>query len=190
MTYAQENKLEALCYFYIYVCKYPIEKVEKITKNERAIILAINIERAYEKKYGFGCQETLRKDVYQAIIEIVLEQQHSKACSYAYVMRIDENTIKVGKTNNIDKRMYQLKNQYPNIHLLKKYDFTNEEDAYMFEIILHRYFKMATVDSFIPQDRFLKKKIYEEEWKTLDALYKQMLSYSNETFQLINSALL
>lgn len=191
MTYAQENKTEALCFFYLNICHYPIKEVEEITKNEMAVVLACNIQNYYMNEYGVQFIDIMKKDIYQAIIELILEQQHTKKCSsYAYIIRIDENIIKVGKTNNVDRRMYELKRQYPNICLLKSYEFTNEEDAYIFEIILHRYFKIATVNSFIPQDRFLKKKIYEEEWEVLDSLYKQMLSYSNEAFQLINSALL
>ena len=189
MTYAQENRLEALCYFYFNMCGYSIEEVIKITKNKVALMSIRCIQCYYKDKYGIDYKEIMEKDIIHTIINIILEQQQGKKSSYAYVMRIDKNMIKVGKTNNINQRLCQLRQKYPDIYLLKSYEFKNEEDAYMFEIILHRYFKMSTANSFIPQDRFLCKQLFEEEWETLDMLYKQMMEYSDNSCKLINKFL-
>jgi excinuclease UvrABC nuclease subunit len=76
----------------------------------------------------------------------------------AYIIFLKEHDmIKVGKAKNFYARVNQLRNQYGEILPIHLFTFDNEEDAYMMEIVLHKYYKEKYPNSqFIPQDRFAK----------------------------------
>ena len=77
-----------------------------------------------------------------------------EACAYILFLE-DENMIKVGKTVDLKRRVRQLTDQYGNIEVLHTFGFNNEEDAYLMEVILHKYYKKYYKDcEFCPQDRF------------------------------------
>lgn len=76
------------------------------------------------------------------------------ACAYIISLE-DCGQLKVGKTKNYDERMYRLEKQYGEITPMITFDFDNEEDAYLMEVILHKFFKERYPEStFVPQDRF------------------------------------
>lgn len=77
--------------------------------------------------------------------------------AHAYVLWLEDcGMIKVGKTNNLKNRLRDLSKQYGMVKVLHVFDFSNEEDAYLMEVVLHKYYKKYYSDSvFIPQDRFL-----------------------------------
>jgi hypothetical protein len=78
------------------------------------------------------------------------------AQEFAYVVSIPkEKMIKVGKTCNLNRRMRELEREYETeIDLLQIFEFENAEDAYLMEVLLHKYFKKKYPKSFVPQDRF------------------------------------
>lgn len=78
----------------------------------------------------------------------------AEACAYIISLE-DCGQLKVGKTKNYDERMYRLEKQYGEITPMITFDFDNEEDAYLMEVILHKFFKERYPEStFVPQDRF------------------------------------
>lgn len=96
---------------------------------------------------------------YKEIFEVKAKRQitytsHEK--EFAYIAFLpEEQIIKVGKTCKIDRRINELKRQYQEEVILQHaFAFDNAEDAYLMEILLHKYFKTKYPDSFIPQDRF------------------------------------
>lgn len=90
---------------------------------------------------------------------------------FAYIAFLpEEQIIKVGKTCKIDRRISELKRQYQKEVLLQHvFAFDNAEDAYLMEILLHKYFKEKYPDSFIPQDRFSNARYEIEDIEILNA---------------------
>lgn len=80
---------------------------------------------------------------------------NSDACC-AYILLLEQcDLIKVGKAKNFKKRLASLRSQYGKITPLHLFEFDNEEDAYIMEVLLHKYYKEKYPNSnFIPQDRF------------------------------------
>lgn len=75
-------------------------------------------------------------------------------CSYILYLK-DLDMIKVGKAKDFKKRYKQLSREYGEVIPLHWFEFDNEEDAYIMEVILHKYYKEKYPNSnFIPQDRF------------------------------------
>lgn len=107
---------------------------DKVVKIQELIITSITIEN---KVYS---TEILSK---------------SNACC-AYILLLEHyDLIKVGKAKNFKKRLVSLRKQYGKITPLHLFEFDNEEDAYIMEIVLHKYYKkMYPNNNFIPQDRF------------------------------------
>lgn len=101
--------------------------------------------------------------------EKILEENHRRfliqitsgtlkyvACAYIVRFNSSQGIItKVGYTTNFKQRKYQLERKYGIIEPLDFYCFDNEEDGYMMEILLHKYFKEKEMKNFIPQDRFI-----------------------------------
>lgn len=75
---------------------------------------------------------------------------------YAYIIELPEQEmIKVGKTNCPTRRFYDLSKKYGLVEPIEIFEFDNTEDAFLMEVILHKYFKEIYPDSeFVPQDRF------------------------------------
>ena len=77
-----------------------------------------------------------------------------KPCAYIVFLK-DKNMIKVGKANRVSSRLNALSSRYGTVELVHAFPFENEEDAYIMEVILHKYYKENYPNSiFIPQDRF------------------------------------
>lgn len=70
------------------------------------------------------------------------------------VWLVKSNLIKVGKSSRLDARISELREQYGQTMLIKTFPFKSEEDAYLMEVLLHRYFKEMKDTTFFPQDRF------------------------------------
>ena len=95
--------------------------------------------------------------------------------SYGYIIKLNDlGMIKVGKTNNLKTRMKQLSKQYGSISIVHTFGFNNEEDAYIMEIILHKYFKEKYPNNFIPQDRFANATVTTEDIQTLENSAKKI----------------
>jgi hypothetical protein len=96
------------------------------------------------------------------------------ACAYIVELE-DYCLIKVGKAKNFNSRVSQLSRQYGKINPITNYYFDNEEDAYMMEVLLHKYFKEKYPNSsFIPQDRFEYIEITEEDQDNLTKIAQKI----------------
>ena len=75
---------------------------------------------------------------------------------FAYILYLkDCEMIKVGKSSRMEDRMRALEKQYGELEVLHAFEFYNTEDAYLMEVLLHKYFKEKyPFADFIPQDRF------------------------------------
>jgi hypothetical protein len=83
------------------------------------------------------------------------DNREYEACAYIVWLE-DCNTLKVGKTNNMNTRLTGLRSSYGSIKLLHTFGFDNEEDAYLMEVVLHKYYKKYYKEcAFVPQDRFV-----------------------------------
>lgn len=84
--------------------------------------------------------------------------------SICYLILLPNEVLKVGKTVNFEQRMNRLSSDYGKITPLLQAKFDNEEDAYLMEVILHKYFKEKYNDcEFFPQDRFRLKERWQDE---------------------------
>ena len=142
-TTGRKNNFERIC---IEIQKYPaLEEYWKI------------FHEGYRYAEKVRCLKQWETSPFKTTFENqVAELPHSTTeacCSYIVVLE-KEKCIKVGKTNNFNSRMKSLANQYGTVRPLHVFDFDNEEDAYIMEVVLHKYFKERYPDSFIPQDRF------------------------------------
>lgn len=91
-----------------------------------------------------------------------------RPCAYI-VYLANKDMIKVGKSSRLVTRLKELKNQYGNLALVKQFIFDNEEDAYLMEVLLHKYFKKYYPNNeFIPQDRFKGVNITKKDLETLE----------------------
>ena len=108
---------------------------------------------------------SLRPNRQYYVERVVLLQGFSKVCyskeedkgrttPCAYIVMLPNGVLKVGKTNNTQRRFYQLQNEYSMVEVLHTFPFDNEEDAYIMEVILHKYYKEKEEVTFIPNDRF------------------------------------
>lgn len=87
-------------------------------------------------------------------ISIVQPKKQEKE-EYAYIVLLNKDIIKVGKTNNLNRRMSELRSQYDRVILLKDFKFNDTEDAFIMEVLLHKYYKAKYPEAeFLPQDRF------------------------------------
>ena len=78
-----------------------------------------------------------------------------EACAYVMYLE-DHNMIKVGKTVNLKNRVSDLSKQYGSVRVLHTFGFSNEEDAFIMEVLLHKYYKKYYKECmFCPQDRFI-----------------------------------
>ncbi len=114
-------------------------------------------------------------------VEPLEEQKHNnknlkKSSSYAYIIQlIDTNQIKVGKTDNLNRRTRDLEKQYGDLKILKLFDFDNVEDAFLMEVLLHKYYKEKYPNStFVPQDRFTNAKYNVQDENILSQLAKEI----------------
>lgn len=76
--------------------------------------------------------------------------------SCAYIVYLEDlQMIKVGKANDFKSRVKSLSYSYGKITPLQVFEFADEEDAYLMEVLLHKYYKKHYPNStFVPQDRF------------------------------------
>lgn len=97
------------------------------------------------------------------------DKRDFEACAYVAWLE-DYAMIKVGKTKNLNTRMSQLKGDYGKVKLLHTFGFNNEEDAYIMEVVLHKYYKKYYKEcAFIPQDRFLGADLNSTDIKILES---------------------
>lgn len=86
--------------------------------------------------------------------DLKVEKQND-ATAYAYIaLLVKQKMIKVGKTERLEARLNELNTKYGATTYLEVFSFSNVEDAYIMEVILHKYFKEQPQSIFIPQDRF------------------------------------
>lgn len=94
---------------------------------------------------------------------------------YAYIALLDKDTIKVGKTNNLNRRMYQLNNDYASVQLLASFEFNNTEDAFLMEVLLHKYYKAKYPKAeFLPQDRFKGAGLNEKDLENMSQMVNKI----------------
>ena len=100
--------------------------------------------------------------------DLIAKQKDAEA--YAYIaLLVDQNLVKVGKTKRLIARQNELIDKYGTTCFLETFAFSNEEDAYIMEVLLHKYFKKQPQSIFIPQDRFDRITCSDED---LDILRK------------------
>lgn len=103
-----------------------------------------------------------------------LTKEYSGICAYIVELE-DKNQIKVGKAKNFDRRKRELENQYGTVNTIHLFKFDDEEDAYMMEVLLHRFFKQYYPNSrFIPQDRFENADYTLTELEMLDRVAEEL----------------
>ena len=91
-----------------------------------------------------------------------------KICAYIVYLE-DHHLIKVGKSKDFDQRYYNLQKDYGTVIPQYFFYFDNEEDAYIMECVLHKFFKEVNkADVFIPQDRFSYVNITLQDIEQLD----------------------
>lgn len=96
------------------------------------------------------------------------DSRDCEACAYILYLA-DEDMIKVGKTVNLKKRVYDLKREYGTVQILHTFGFSNEEDAYLMEVLLHKYYKKYYKECvFCPQDRFMGADLNQTDVKILE----------------------
>ena len=143
------NFPDLLCFWDLRVATHPRQRVVKF-KN-------IPLQ--------FSSTENKEDDFFATPCAVEIEEGYSNA----YIVELkDQNMIKVGKTNKITQRLNQLKRQYGTVKLIHNFNFNNEEDAYLMEVVLHKYFKEKYPDSFVPQDRFERAKVTKADLETLE----------------------
>ena len=74
-------------------------------------------------------------------------------CSYIVHLKT-QGQLKVGKTNNFNRRLGELSRDYGVVIPLQIFPFEDDEDASMMEIALKKYYKRMFWLDYIPQDRF------------------------------------
>lgn len=111
-----------------------------------------------------SCSDTLASWVGESF-----DKRDFEACAYVVWLE-DYAMIKVGKTKNLNTRISQLKGDYGKVKLLHTFGFSNEEDAYIMEVVLHKYYKKYYKEcAFIPQDRFLGADLNSTDIKILES---------------------
>ena len=87
----------------------------------------------------------------------------------AYVIILPDGMLKVGKANNFSNRVNTISSMYSlkGITVLHTFTFDNQEDAYIMEVVLHKYYKGKEKVIFHPQDRFENATFTEEDAKNL-----------------------
>lgn len=101
-------------------------------------------------------RKSLKEKMQNVVIDVLTDNSNYTSC--AYIVRFDtlQGIItKVGYTTNFKRRSYELQRKYGFIDPLAFFCFDNEEDGYMMEILLHKYYKEKGTGKFIPQDRFI-----------------------------------
>lgn len=194
-NYALDNKNKAICYYWYEIMDCVASEAASRTGYAKSTVrnYSRDIRNWYSNEYDYDTYVNHAKEDVLIAIGLARPEKVIKQIkkSFAYVVDLGNDIIKVGKTNNMSKRIYALKNQYSqDLEVLKVYEFENEEDAYLFEVILHRYFKtLYPEDVFIPQDRFEGIMISDNDWKALDDLYNKSLEFSRITFELLKEIL-
>lgn len=80
---------------------------------------------------------------YNKVYEVV----NTKGKSSVYLMRNPlNNTHKIGKANNVEKRLNTFKTSNPDIELVTSKEFPNERAAYNIESMLHKQFQEQNTD--------------------------------------------
>ena len=113
--------------------------------------------------------------------------------SICYLILLPNEVLKVGKTVNFEQRMNRLSSDYGKITPLLQAEFDNEEDAYLMEVILHKYFKEKYNDcEFFPQDRFRLKENWQDELAQIEDDFYEIRNkiYSLNWFQGLTKPLL
>lgn len=95
---------------------------------------------------------------------------------FAYIVEFGRTKIvtKVGMTSHLVQRMNQLKKKYGTPRILAVYHFDNVEDAYIMEVLLHRFFKEKNIAEFVPQDRFKGRVFFEEDKEVLERVAEEI----------------
>lgn len=95
---------------------------------------------------------------------------------FCYILEFGRTNIvtKVGMTSHLTQRMNQLKKKYGTPRILALYNFDNVEDAYIMEVLLHKYFKQKNIVEFIPQDRFLGRVFFQTDLPILESVAEEL----------------
>ena len=97
------------------------------------------------------------------------DEYYEDEISYAYILHLEErNQLKVGKTKDWGRRMYDLSKQYGRVTELYSFEFNSEEEALIMESILHTYYKKFYPCEFYPNDRFDFTPLTEKDIKVLE----------------------
>lgn len=97
------------------------------------------------------------------------DKREFEAC--AYIMYLEDHAmIKVGKTIDLKGRTYDLSRKYGSVRVLHTFGFNNEEDAYLMEVLLHKYYKKYYKNcAFCPQDRFSGASLNDTDIQILES---------------------
>lgn len=88
------------------------------------------------------------------LTESYLSRCKESICAYIVYLE-DCDLIKVGMSNNFPRRKKELIAKYGELDVIEIFPFNNVEDAYLMEVILHKFFKEKYPNgTYIPQDRF------------------------------------
>lgn len=95
-------------------------------------------------------------------------------CAYIVELK-DKKMFKVGMSCYFNRRKRELEKQYGTVNTIHLFKFDNIENAYLMEVLLHKYFKEKYPKAtFIPNDRFKGIKCTEKDLKTLDTIAKEL----------------
>lgn len=120
---------------------------------------AISTVRNYAKKFMYLLKEA--KDFfYYACGTCSIHDKFLLEENCAYVIELCDNEndpifLKVGKTDNVKRRMLQLRKKYgliPNVKMI--FPCEDAEDALIMESALRKSYKEQYPQSFVPNDRF------------------------------------
>lgn len=105
----------------------------------------------------------------------------SKTKHFSYIMELNDyrtgkrKYLKVGYTNNLNRRMEELENKYDCVvNLLKFYWFNKKEPALMLEDVMRMHFKEIKGSHYIMQDRFQRTTPTEKDYVYIEQEAKHL----------------
>lgn len=116
---------------------------------------------------------------------VITKSQPKNEKGYAYIVNLKMNNgqtvLKVGYTENLERRMKQLSSHiYPHyfvtgLEVVHAYEFENKASAYIMESVLHRYFFNKPNAIYVPNDRFEDCVCTDADLEALMKKYKFIL---------------
>ncbi len=152
---------------YTSICQ--LSEILKCTDNE--IIESLELLRKHNfLSFKYNSKKLMNKEINiylnQNKINIYNQKSYSKNVEYIYVIRKDEsNYYKIGRTNNIERRIKQL--QTSNSEILYPVKIIKTKGAAETETAIHKKYKHHQVNG---EWFFLKLNVLEELFELLDKL--------------------